>query len=191
MKRTVKFIRTLARGPTIITSAFLEAALDTGKVPDPEDFILQDPENETKLGIDLAQSVARARSYRGKLLAGIPIYCTATAPSGCESFRAIAEDNGAIFKVYRARGSSTIRPTTAEEDGGAPPEPVYLLTGSSREEQQLWPRFRAMAVAGHMEPRVVATDWLLDVAMKQEVAFDDKFLAENFYSTKLQGSTSS
>jgi len=51
----------------------------------------------------------------------------------------------------------------------------------SPEEKAMWPRFKDMAEKGNMEPRVVAPDWLLDVAMAQEVRFDKKFLVENFY----------
>jgi hypothetical protein len=83
--------------------------------------------------------------------------------------------------MYRARSGVTIKPTTAEEDGNSPPEPVYLLSGVSQEEKNLWPKFQDMAEKGHMEPRIVSPDWLLDVALAQQVRFDKKFLAETFY----------
>ncbi len=65
--------------------------------------------------------------------------------------------------------------------GGAPPDPVYLITGDSLQERSLWPKFEKMARQGNMEPRVVVSDWLLDCAMKQEVVFEDRYLARNFY----------
>ncbi|KAH7175623.1 hypothetical protein EDB81DRAFT_874463 [Dactylonectria macrodidyma] len=179
--RTVKFLCALARGPTVISSTFIDKILETGKTPDVEDFILQDKETENRYNFSLDKSVARAKSNRGKLLLGIPIYCTEKIRNGPESYKAIAEANTAIFMIYRARSGTTIRPTTAEEDGNAPPEPVYLLSSNSPEEKALWGRFRDMAHKGNMEPRVVAPDWLLDVAMAQQVRFDKKFLVENFY----------
>jgi hypothetical protein len=106
----------------------------------------------------------------------VPVYCTADIPNGVDAFKSIAEANGAIFKVYRARSGTTIKPTTVEEDGGADPDPVYLLSGSSAGERQLWPRFEEMARKGHMEPRIVVSDWLLDVAMRQELVFDPRYL---------------
>lgn len=106
----------------------------------------------------------------------MPIYCTAEVPHGPNAFKAIAEANGAIFKIYRARSGVTIRPTTAEEDGGAPPDPVYLLSGDTAAEKLLWPKFEHMAREGHMEPRIVDPDWLLDVAMRQRLDFDEKFM---------------
>ncbi|KAH6894380.1 hypothetical protein B0T10DRAFT_250716 [Thelonectria olida] len=183
--RTVKFLCALARGPTVISSTFIDRALETGQVPDIEDFLLKDDETETRYNFDLEKSVARAKSNRGKLLLGVPIYCTEKIRNGPDSYKTIAEANNAIFKVYRARSGTTIRPTTAEEDGGAPPEPVYLLSSNSLEEKAMWQRFRDMARKGNMEPRVVAPDWLLDVAMAQQVRFDEKFLVENFYKPQV------
>ncbi|UKZ86837.1 uncharacterized protein TrAFT101_002661 [Trichoderma asperellum] len=176
--RTVKFLCALARGPTVISSTFIEKTLETGKLQDVEDFILKDDEAEAKYDVNLEKSVARAKAHRGKLLRSIPIYCTDKIRNGPESYRAIAEANGAMFMIYRARSGTTIKPTTAEEDGFAPPEPVYLLSGVTPEEKQLWKRFKEMAENGHMEPRVVSPDWLLDVAMAQQVRFDKKFLLE-------------
>lgn len=182
--RTVKFLAALARGPTVISSEFVEQVIDTGKVPPIEDFTLKDSENESRFDIKLSRSVGRAKANRGKLLAGLPIYCTDKVRNGAESYKIISEANGAIFKIYRARSGTTIKPTTAEEDGNAPPEPVYLLSTNSPEERQLWARFKDMAEKGNMEPRIVAPDWLLDVAMAQQVRFNDRFLTENFFQSQ-------
>jgi hypothetical protein len=177
--RTKKFLRCLARGPEVISSTFIDACLDTGKRQDPADFPLEDKSNEKRFDVKLSTSVARARANRGRLLQAVPVYCTADIKNGCENYQTIAEANGAIFKIYRARSGTTIKPTTAEEDGGAPPEPVYLLSTNTPGEKALWPKFEKMARDGHMEPRIVAPDWLLDVAMKQELTFDSKHLACN------------
>ncbi|ROT36292.1 BRCT domain-containing protein [Sodiomyces alkalinus F11] len=179
--RTVKFLRTLAKGVTIIKSDFIDEALETGEMPDPQRFVLKDKENEKKFGIQLETAISRARANKGRLLAGIPIYCTSNIRNGPESFRPIAEANGAQFLTYSARSGVTIRPTTAEEDGGAPADPVYLLTSNSEEERKLWPKFTAMAERGHMEARIVSADWLLDVTMRQQVSFDEKYLASVFF----------
>ncbi|KAK2033859.1 BRCA1 C terminus domain-containing protein [Colletotrichum zoysiae] len=181
MVRTVKFLKTLAKGPTILSSDFIDAALDTGEVPDPDEFLLDDKENEKKFGVTIETAVSRARANLGKLLWTVPIYCTANICNGPDSYKAIAEANGAMFKLYRARSGTTIKPTTEDEDGGAPPEPVYLLSSNSADERALWPKFEEMARKGHMEPRIVAADWLLDVAMTQQVSFDEKYLAKNFF----------
>ncbi|KID92904.1 BRCT domain-containing protein [Metarhizium guizhouense ARSEF 977] len=176
--RTVKFLCALARGAVVLSSDFIDNVLETGDVPDVDDFILQDQEAERKYNFKIERSMARAKANRGRLLQGIPIYCTEGVRKGPDSYRSIAEANGAIFKLYRARSGTTIKPTTAEEDGFAKPEPVYLLSGNSPDEKQMWVRFRTMAEKGNMESRIVDPDWLLDVAMAQEVRFDEKFLIE-------------
>ncbi|KAK3349321.1 hypothetical protein B0T25DRAFT_610025 [Lasiosphaeria hispida] len=178
--RTMKFLRALARGPEVISSSFIDECLDTGKRPDPKDYPLIDEENEKKYGVELDVIISRARAIRSRLLFGVPIYCTADIRNGVASYQAIAEANGAIFKIYRARSGTTIKPTTPEEDGGAPPEPVYLLSSTSPAEKQLWARFEQMAKKGNMEPRIVVSDWLLDVAMKQELTFSSKYLVSNY-----------
>lgn len=184
--RTVKFLCALARGPTVISSTFIDTVLETGEVPDIDDFILKDKETEDRFGFNLEKSVARAKANHGKLLWGVPIYCTDKIRNGPDSYKAIAEANSAIFKIYRARSGTTIKPTTAEEDGNAPPEPVYLISSVSNDEKSVWKRFRDMARKGNMDPRVVAPDWLLDVAMAQQVRFDKKFLVENFFAEELK-----
>ncbi|KAI0009367.1 BRCT domain-containing protein [Xylariaceae sp. FL0662B] len=180
MVRTVKFLRNLSRGVTILSSSWIEQCLDTKEIPDPEDYLLKDKENEKKFGIKLEASVRKARENKGKLLWNVPIYCTASIKNGTESYHAIAEANGAIFMVYGARSGTTIRPTRPEDDDGAP-EPVYLLSTTNSEERKLWPKFEDMARKGNMEPRVVASDWLLDVVMRQELSFDEKYLVSNFF----------
>ncbi len=59
---------------------------------------------------------------------------------------------------------------------------MYLISGMLPAEKQLWPRFEEMAKNGHMEPRIVAADWLLDVAMTQELFFDERYSVPNFYN---------
>ncbi|KAI8631314.1 BRCT domain-containing protein [Xylariaceae sp. FL1651] len=178
--RTVKFLRNLSKGAVVLSSTWIEDCLDNKQVPDPQKYILKDKENEKRFGLKLETSIRRAQENKGNLLAGIPIYCTAGIKNGTNSYQAIAEANGAIFMVYGAKSGSTIKPTKPEEDEGGP-EPVYLLSTSSPEEKKLWKRFEDMARRGNMEPRVVASDWLLDVVMKQEVSFDKKYLVTNFF----------
>ncbi|KAI1145771.1 hypothetical protein F4825DRAFT_230366 [Nemania diffusa] len=179
--RTVKFLRNLSKGAIVLSSDWVEQCLDTKQVPDPDKYVLRDKENEKRFGLKLETSIRRAQENKGHLLSGIPIYCTSGIKNGTESYHAIAEANGAMFMVYGPRSGSTIRPTNPEDDEGGP-EPVYLLSTSSPEEKKLWKRFEDMARRGNMEPRVVASDWLLDVVMKQEVSFDKKYLVTNFFT---------
>jgi hypothetical protein len=179
MVRTMKFLRCLSKGPDVINSSFITACIESGKRPPVKDHLLVDKANEARFGVSIDKAVNRARANRGRLLWGVPIYCTAEIPNGVDAFKNIAEANGAMFKVYRARSGTTIRPAKEDEDGDAGPDPVYLLTGASPAERQLWPRFQEMARKGNMEPRIVMADWLLDVAMRQELSFDPKYSMSN------------
>ncbi|KAI0477672.1 BRCT domain-containing protein [Xylariaceae sp. FL0804] len=179
--RTVKFLRNLSKGATVLSSSWIEDCLDAREYQDPDAYVLKDRDNEKKFGLRLETSVRRAKEHRGRLLRDVPIYCTAGIKNGPESYQVIAEANGALFKVYGPRSGTTIRPTRPEEDDGAPPEPVYLLSSTTPDEKRLWPRFEEMARKGNMEPRIVASDWLLDVVMKQEVGFEERYLVANFF----------
>lgn len=177
--RTIKFLSILAKGPEIINSSFIDDCLEQGKRLDVEGYKLKDKDREKQFGIKLERSIERARKNKGRLLWGVPIYCTTQIKSGPDSYRPIAEANGAIFKTYNGR-TSTIKVVSPEEDSQGP-EPVYLLSSNSKTERDLWPRFEKMAKNGNMAPRVVPADWLLKVAMNQQVTFEAKDLAENFF----------
>lgn len=178
--RTIKFLHTLAKGPDVINSSYIDDCLEQGERLNVEDYRLNDKEREKLYGIKLTKSIDRARQHKGKLLWGVAIYCTTTIKSGPDSYKPIAEANGAIFKTYTGR-TSTIKVTRPEEDSQGP-EPVYLLTSNSKQERDLWPKFEKMAIDGNMKPRVVPVDWLVKVAMSQEISFDEKKdLAENFF----------
>jgi hypothetical protein len=181
MIRTMKFLRALARGPEVLNSTFIDACLETGKLASISDHLLKDTESEKKFGVTIKQAITRARANKSRLLWNVPIYCTADIKNGSANYESIATANGAIFKVYSARSGTTIKPTTVEEDGGAAPDPGYLLTSESSAERRLWPKFAAMAHKGNMEPRIVVSDWLLDVAMRQKLDFDVKYLAEEWF----------
>ena len=181
MVRTVKFLVTLARGVPVLDSKFLEDCLDQGELENFDNYHLVDEANEKKYNVKLSHAVARAKANKGKLLWNTPIYCTEGINHGHESYKQVAQANGAIFKVYRARSGTTIKPTTAEEDGGDDPDPVYLISSDGADERKLWPKFRKMAEDGHMKPLVVKSDWLLDVAMRQQVFFKKSYLVENAF----------
>lgn len=173
--RTKKFLCALAgSGPVIISSDFIDTCLESGSVPNVEDFLLNDKANENRFGLKLKDVIKRAQSNSRKLLEGVVVYCTSEIPNGPDTYKDIAKANGATFNVYRARGGATIKPSGPDSDNEA--EPVYLLSGTKAEEKRLWPKFVQMAEQGGMEPRIVQTEWLLDTAMAQERKWDKKYL---------------
>lgn len=173
MVRTRKFLVGLAHGPTVVSDKYIEACIKAGKILDVDDFPLKDLENEKKHAVKLKDAITRAQANKGRLLNAIPIYCTTDIDNGFETYRDIAEVNGATFGVYKGR--PTIKPTKPEDDEGEP-EPVYLISSDKRSEQSLYGGFEEMARKGNMEPRIVKVEWLLDVAMSQKVLWDKKYL---------------
>ncbi|SPO04921.1 related to RTT107 - Establishes Silent Chromatin [Cephalotrichum gorgonifer] len=176
--RTLKFLCGLIRGATIISTDFIDHVLTSREIVSPDDFVLKDPEGEKFNRMKLDKSVARARANAGKLLWGVPIYCTPYVRHGAKTYEAIAVACHAIWKTYDGK-HTTIKKVTPEEDGGVVrPDPVYLITSNTAAEQGLFEKFRKMAGDGNMEARIVSPDWLLDVVMRQEVDYDGRFAVE-------------
>lgn len=140
-----------------------------------EDFLLQDKEAENKFGLKLKDAVRRAKANKRNLLRRVPIYCTGDIKNGPDTYRSIVQANGGTFAIYTGR--PFVKKTSPEEDDG-PAEPVYLITGQTPNERKLWAKFAEMAVEGNMIPRVVDSEWLLDVAMSQTHKWDDRYLAD-------------
>jgi hypothetical protein len=166
-------------GPTIISTDFIEACVSAkkGNVPDIESFVLKDAPNEKKFGVKIKDVVQRAKANKRSLLKHLPIYCTKDIPNGPDTYKEIVEANGGRFAIYT--GKPVVRKISPDEDdtGG---EPVYLVTGDKPSERRLWSSFVEMAEAGNMDPRIVTTEWLLDVAMAQQLKWDDKYTIAAF-----------
>jgi hypothetical protein len=178
MVRTQKFLCAVASGPIIVSTDFIDTCMKKGEVPDIDDFLLKDLVNEKKFGLKLKDILVRAKANKRCLLRRKVIYCTAEIANGPETYNAIVKANGGDFNVYRGKGGAMIKPTKPEEDDGEP-EPAYLLTGPRPEERKLWPKFTEMAEKGNMIPRIVHAEWLLDVAMSQQLKWADQYLAIN------------
>lgn len=161
-----------------MSTDFIDTCLQENKVPDVGGFLLKDAANEKKFKLKLKDVILRAKGNKRSLLRGTPIYCTSEIVNKPETYKAIVRANGGDFFEYRGKGGATIKPTKPEEDVGGP-EPVYLLTGLKPEEKKLWPRFAEMAENGNMIPRIVHAEWLLDVAMSQQLKWSDSYLAIN------------
>ena len=169
--RTQNFICAIARGPIVLTTDFVDQCLAENKRLEPQDFVLQDAEGETRLGFKLSEATARAKENRGHLLKGYVVYCTEAIHGGFETYKAIAEANGGKCILYRARaGSLPVARATALEES---PEHVYLLSGDMTEEIKLWPKFRQVAVGNGMMPRIVKSDWMIDAAMSQRIHWQE------------------
>lgn len=169
--RTKKFLCALAHGPTILDSSFIEACGKSSVIPDVETHVLKDPENEKKFDVKLRDAVVRAKANNRSLLRNVPVYCTAKIPNGPDTYKAITEANGGIFSIYTGKNAMK---KVAPEDDPQGPEPVYLVSGIQADELKLWKGFKAMAKSANMIPRIVATAWILDVCMSQQLKWNEK-----------------
>ena len=79
--------------------------------------------------------------------------------------------------LYRARAGSiaSARVDSVDEEEGEEPDYIYLISGAKPEEQRLWLKFRQMVTAVGKLPRIVRTDWMLDLALSQQVQWGDTY----------------
>jgi hypothetical protein len=180
--RTKKFVCALADFPEIVSPSFLDYCLKKGVVPDPSKHHLQDRDAEARLGITLKDSLAQAKHNNHHLLSGWQIFCTEHVTGGFDTFKAIVEANGGTCMLYKGRTAMTVTKRSfaandlaAESQGDDKGDTLYLISGNSKKERELWPAFSKMANAADMVPVVVKTDWLLSVAMQNVVHWDDKW----------------
>lgn len=179
--RTKKFVCALAHAPIVISSEYVVDCLAKDERLEPEDYLLNDPAGEKRLGFNLGEAVDRAKNHRGRLLRGMLIYCTEPVKGGFDTYKAIIESNGGKCLLYKARaGSATASRATGQDedhDGMTEDEPgyIYLLSGTSPGEVALWSKFRSMVQGMGNLPRIVEPEWLLDTALRQQLRWDEVY----------------
>jgi hypothetical protein len=180
--RTRKFVCALADSPEIVSPNFLDYCLKNNKVPDPSKYRLRDRDAEARLGITLKTSLAQAKANNHHLLSGWQVFCTDGVTGGFDTFKAIVEANGGTCMLYKGRTAMNVTKRSfaatdlaAESQGDDKGDTLYLISGDSKKEKDLWQPFQTMANSANMVPVIVKTDWLLSVAMQNVVHWDDKW----------------
>jgi len=142
----------------------------------PDDFPLSDVEGEKRLGFKLAEATKRAKANKNRLLQDFSIYCTENIFGGFDTYKSIVEANGGKCMLYRARAGSVTSSRAGGFDGNSDSnseserdEYMYLMSGVTPEEARLWPKFRQMVQDIGKTPRIVRTDWMLDLALFQQI----------------------
>ncbi|OAP60883.1 hypothetical protein AYL99_05885 [Fonsecaea erecta] len=170
--RTQKFVTALAYAPLVISTNFIDACLVEDKMLDPEKYKLCDKENEKRFHLSLAKTRQRAKQNANQLLRGRCIYCMENIRGGFDTFKAIVVANGGRCMLWKNRKGTIVPSGRADSEGPTDADAnhnVYLISDISRENQGLWSRFRKMAEESRKVPKIVASDWLLEVAMCQEI----------------------
>ena len=180
--RTPKFVNALAYSPVIVNIDFITQCLKKNDLLDPKEFALVDKTAEERFSFSLGDAAAKAKKNKNKLLQGHNIYCVETIRGGFDAFKSIVDANGGNCLLFRGRLAHKVQPQDSSDDGSDedPSETeVYLLSSVIPEHQKLWPRFRQIVQEIGKTPRIVRVDWLLDIAMSQELhAADDYELNE-------------
>lgn len=180
--RTPKFVNALAYSPVIVNIDFITQCLKKNELLDPKEFALVDKTAEERFSFSLGEAAAKAKKNKNKLLQGHNIYCVETICGGFDAFKSIVDANGGNCLLFRGRLAHKVQPQDSSDDGSDedPSETeVYLLSSVIPEHQKLWPRFRQIVQEIGKTPRIVRVDWLLDIAMSQELhAADDYELNE-------------
>lgn len=181
--RTSKFVNALAYAPKIINSKFVADCLKKDELLDPDYYPLEDPQLETKYNFTLSQALENAENNKNKLLSGKLIYCVEDVRGGFETYKSIVETNGGQCVLFRGgrhgmtipSGRAMSEDTNGENGEDDHPEEVYLLSGRETKYSNLWGRFRKAATGSRKVPKIVTTEWLLDIAMSQEWRWADGY----------------
>jgi hypothetical protein len=163
----------MAYAPKIITTDFIDRCLEDEALLDPDDFLLQDKENEKRFHISLARSQKRAKENGNKLFQGRTIYCMEHIHGGFETFKSIVEANGGRCHLFRGRPGTIVPSRRGDGDtemlNDEGQEEAFLISGPEKDQARLWAKFSQMAEESRMTPRIVRSDWLLESAMAQQI----------------------
>ena len=131
--------------------------------------------------MSLIDTVSSAKANKGRLLRQHSLYCTEHVHGGYDAYKSIVEVNGGRCLLYRGRAGSVASSRTGEANSALeqsePQESdyIYLISGTTPKDARLWPKFREMAQASNRNPRIVKNDWILDVALTQELRWKDDY----------------
>lgn len=181
--RTTKFVNALAYAPVIMNTDFITSCLKQDKLLDPAGFPLVDKAAESKFRITLAKAVGNAKKNKNRLLRGFRIYCVEDVRGGFDAYKSIVDANGGECLLFRGRlalANHSRREESDDEDSEMETDEsgrneVFLLSSADPKHARLWPRFRQVAGDIKRTPRIVRVDWLLDMAMSQELKSAEEY----------------
>ena len=183
--RTRKFVGALASAPLVVSTTFLDYCLKHDSPPPTAPHALgNDRDTKERFGFHISQAISRAKMNGRRLLRGWTIFCTEAIKGGFDTYKEIVYLNGGQCLLWKGRASVTVMkreplPDAGDESqnqgGEAEGDVLYLISGTSEAEVNLWPKFRALAEKHDMRPRIVKPDWLLVCAMAQQVEWRDDF----------------
>ena len=162
--KTPNFLAAVAAGATIVRPDWLKHALDSDVVPDPRNYLLNDkcPGN---VDIQTALANSRENKNKGGLFKGWTIYCTERDRARFDSIAKVVKRNRGGCLSYQGRNTKPPTRASLKEDGAR----LFLVSSSSKEDKALWPKFKDMALQAGYEPVIKQHDWLVNVALTQDL----------------------
>lgn len=154
----------MARAPVVVLTDWIEACLRAHQIVDTTPYLLKDPENEKRFGMNLAESLELARANKQKLLDGIAIFCTEHVHGTFEVCKSIVEANGGICVSWKKQKRPANVPKAAKY--------VLLSSHDNVSDKGTWKSFRSMSVENGIDYKIYKADWLLDLAMKQKIEWE-------------------
>ncbi|KAK4508351.1 hypothetical protein PRZ48_002089 [Zasmidium cellare] len=171
--RTKKFVCALACAPLVVDTSFLDIALSKKKLlEDPP--MLKDRDGEERLGFTLADALERAKKNKRKLFKNWAICVTKDVNGGFDTYKDIIGLNGGEAFMYTGRPN--MRFSAPPEGANDDFDYVYLVSGQTPAEVELWKKFHNDIESRGLQARVVSSDWVLNAAMGQQVQFQEKWL---------------
>ena len=158
----------------MLETSFLDRCLAENALLNIDDFLLKDAEGEQRYNVELSSALERAKRNQGKLLAGHTVYATEVVHGGFDTYKDIVEANGGSCILYKGR-SVSIAPKNDLCEGSRSEDMVYLISGASSLESKLWSKFKSMVQSAGRVPRIVKTDWMLDLALSQEIRWGEHY----------------
>jgi hypothetical protein len=163
-----------------VSTEWFDYCIRNNKLPGANAHLLVDRVEEDKLGFKLEDAIERARKNNRKLLRGWQIFLTEGIVGGWQTYKDIIQANGGMCNLYKGRASMTATKRTfpretqeeeavAENQGSDCGDTLYLISGETSKDMELWPKFRELAEKEDMVPKIVNTNWLLNVAMGQRI----------------------
>lgn len=171
----------IAHAPALLSTSFVDDCLAQNALLPTEDYGLKDPDGEKRHEMSLIETVIRAKANKGRLLRQYSLYCTEHVHGGFDAYKSIVEVNGGRCLLYRARAGSVASSRIAEANSALEElesqesDYIYLISGTTHKDARLWAKFRELAQASSKTPRIVKNDWILDVALTQELRWKDDY----------------
>ncbi|RPA71103.1 BRCT domain-containing protein [Ascobolus immersus RN42] len=165
--RTAKFVCAIAAAPLVVTTKWIEDCLDQNKLLDPSSYLLVDSAGEARLGVSLSSALANAKKNKGLLLKGYGIYVAPHVGAGFDTCKKIVEANGGVCVSFK---------TGKRVNAAADAERLVLVSSEKEGDKKLWKRFLDMGREDGKKAELVSMEWLLDLAMGQEVVWREENL---------------